>query len=390
MVMNDNNMQENFDKVRAMFPALFDYTFLDCASHPPLAMPIREKIDAFYDKIQYGPLKDPQTLFDPIESCRKKIAVMVGCAPSEIAIIPNTSYGLNIPSIGLDLKAGESIVMPDNEFPANVYPFVRLRDKGINIKYIPNNNGIIELDEIEKALTGDVKLLTISWVQFHNGARNDLEAIGKLCEANGTFFCVDGIQGAGNIPLNLSETGVHLFSAGAEKWLLTPWGTGFCYLSEKADALIKDYYAGWLGVDWGGDFSVATQFERPYKSGAARFEIGTFPYQKIAAFEIALDILMDTGIENIFEHNRELGDRLIIFLRNNRNFSITSPLEPERRSSIVSFTCEHPGDLYQWLVSKKFVTSFREGAIRVSPHLYNNADDIDALISTLKEYQEKV
>ena len=381
----NNSITAKLEKVRKEFPLLEEYTFLNCASHPPLSIPVRKRLDEFYDLMQYTHFEDPEVLFGPIESSRRKLADMFGCQPAEIAITPNTSYGINIAAWGLDLSPGDSVLLPDIEFPANVFPFLKLRDRGVKIKFIKNRNGLIELSDIKSALTPDVRLFSISWVQFLNGARNDLNAVSKLCEEKGVFFSVDGIQGTANIPIDLSKTSVDLFSAGAEKWFLTPCGVGFCYLSNRSDKLIRNHYSGWLGVDWGTEFLSVLDFSRPFKTGAARFEIGTYPYQEIAAFETSLDILIDVGVENIFKHTTILLDRLIGFLKETHHYRIISPLETSRRSSILSFACDDAEKVYRSLIDKRIITSFREGAIRVSPHLYNNMDDIDLLIDALKK-----
>lgn len=389
MVMNNTGLTEKFDRIRGMFPLLTRFTFLDSAAQPPLAVPIRKRLDDFYDTIEFSRFESTKELFAAIESVRGKLAKMFGCDPGEIGLISNTSYGINIAAWGLDLKEGQSILLPDIEFPANVYPYLKLRDNGINVKFFETRNRIIDLEDIEKNLTDDVRLLSISWVQFMNGARNDLDAIGRICSERGVFLCVDGIQGAGNIPLDFSRTKVDLFSAGAEKWLLTPWGIGFCYLAARSDHLIKDYYCGWLGVDWGSEFSSLIDFSKPFKKGAARFETGTYPYQKIAAFDTALDILMEVGVDNIFAHNKLLLDRLIAYINDSDYYKLQSPLEDSKRSSIISFTCDNLKELGRVLADRRILVSVREGGIRVAVHLYNNMDDIECLIEALDQFRPK-
>jgi len=389
MALDDKQIESKLKDARGLFPLLSEYTFLNCASRPPLGIPIRKRLDEFYDNMMHIAVDDIEALFAPIESSRQKLALLFGCQPAEIAITTNTSYGINLAAWGLGLKPGDTVLLIDIEFPANIYPFLKLKETGVNIKFVKSHNGQFDVSDIELALTPDVKLFSTSWVQFFNGARNDLEALGQLCSEREVFFSVDGIQGAGAIALNLSQTGADLFSAGAEKWLLAPCGVGFTYLANRSDHLIKNHYAGWLGVDWGGVFTSLLDYTRKFKNGAARFEIGTYPYQEIWGFEAALDIILEIGIDNISHHNIKLLDLLIGYLKDSGSYRIVSPLEMARRSSILSFTCDNPEHVYKQLNDNRIVTSYREGAIRVSPHFYNNLDDIELLIEVLRKIENE-
>ncbi len=381
------NKNLKVDEARKLFPLLSEYTYLNNAGRPPLAVPVREQLEGYLEHMMHQPIDDPDMLFAPIESCRKKLAMLFGCTPDEIALTPNTSYGLNVAAFGLGLKAGDSVAVPDMEFPANLYPFAKLQDSGVKLKLIKSRNGVVELSDIEAELTPDVKLMSISWVQFFNGVKNDIREISRLCSERGIFFSVDGIQGAGNLPLNLPDTDIDLFSSGAEKWLLCPCGIGFTYLSSKSDNLIKNSYAGWLGVDWGQNFSSLLVPLREFKKGAARLEVGTYPYQEVMAFDAALSIIAGLGIENIADHIKGLLDRLIEYLRSSAIYGIVSPLDSGWRSSIISFTCEDVLQAYNFLNENRIITSLREGAIRVAPHFFNNFDDINWLIEVLQKYE---
>ncbi|MBD3232763.1 MAG: aminotransferase class V-fold PLP-dependent enzyme [candidate division Zixibacteria bacterium] len=385
MVMKGNGME--LEEARNLFPLLSEYTYLNNAGRPPLAVPVRDKLEGYLEHMMHQPVDDPDMLFTPIESCRNKLASLFGCARDEIALTPNTSYGLNVAAFGLGLKAGDSVAVPDMEFPANLYPFAKLRDSGVNLKLIKGRDGIVELSDIEAELTPDVKLMSISWVQFFNGVKNDIREISRLCSEREVFFSVDGIQGAGSLPLNLSDTDIDLFSSGAEKWLLCPCGIGFTYLSSKSDHLIRNNYAGWLGVDWGQNFSSLLVPLREFKKGAARLEVGTYPYQEVMAFDAALDIITGLGIENIANHIRGLLDKLLEYLQNSTIYRIVSPLDSDRRSSIICFTCENVEQAYNFLGENRIITSLREGAIRIAPHFFNNMDDINWLIEILQKYE---
>ncbi|MCP4631432.1 MAG: aminotransferase class V-fold PLP-dependent enzyme, partial [candidate division Zixibacteria bacterium] len=166
--MSNDSIQKKLSKIRDYFPLLKNYTFINSASHPPLGLPIRKRLDEFYDLMQDTPFDKDEFIFEFIESARKKVAKMFNCEPDEIAITPSTSYGINIAAFGV-LKPGDTVLLPENEFPTNVFPFMNLKNNGVNVKFLKCPEGYATLDDIDSNLTPDVKLFSISWVQFYNG-----------------------------------------------------------------------------------------------------------------------------------------------------------------------------------------------------------------------------
>ena len=228
--------------------------------------------------------------------------------------------------------------------------------------------------------------MSLSFVQFFNGYKNDLKTIGEICREYGLYFVVDGIQGCGVEPLEVKKWKVDIFSSGAQKWLLAPLGTGIFYIRKELQKKLRRPLAGWLGVDWKLNFSDLFKFNLPFFDSARGYELGTYPYSHVHALSASLKLIDSLGVENIQAHNHELLDILISYLKANKHFQITSSLEKKHRSSILSFTCRDSKELHQRLFREKIICAYREGAIRIAVHFFNNKADIKRLITVLDRF----
>ena len=319
--------------------------------------------------------------FRKLDEIRVLIADMIRANPEEIAFATNTSYGLNVAAWGLDLKPGDKILLSDVEFPGNTYPWNNLKQKGVIIEFVPNRNRCFDMDNFVKAIDTKTKVLSLSYVQFFNGFKNDLKTIGEICEEKDIFFVVDGIQGIGCLNLDVKECKIDLLACGGQKWLLSSLGTGFFYLSSQAKRKIKPSFFGWMGVDWKLNFSDLFKFDLPPFPSVRKFEIGTYPYSLIWTMHSSLKLLSEVGIKNIEKHNLALLDLLIDHLK--KNYQIKSSLDTNYRSSILSFSGKNTKDLYQQLRKNNIIVSYREESIRVAPHFYNTSEEMKRLIEIL-------
>jgi cysteine desulfurase/selenocysteine lyase len=374
----------NLAKYRKEFPFTKEIVFFNHASFGPLPEKSWKATEEYYKYLRLKNMADAdKEAFQILDNTRKLIADMIKAKPEEIAFVSNTSYGLNVAAWGLDLKKGDKILLSDVEFPANVYPWTNLKQKGIETKFIPSRNKCFNLDNFVKAIDKRTKVLSISFVQYFNGFKNDLETIGKICEENDIFLVVDGIQGIGSVDLDVKKCKIDLLSCGGQKWLLSSLGTGFFYLSSQAKRKVRTSFFGWMGVDWGLNWTDLLKFDLKAFTSARKFEIGTFPYSLLWSMHASLQLLSQIGIKNIEKHNLELLDLLIDYL-NDSPYQIKSPLEPLHRSSIFSFSGKNIKELYEKLIKNKILVSLREGSIRVSPHFYNTKEEMERFVQMLK------
>jgi len=330
-------------------------------------------------------------VFAALDNIRTNGAKIFGCRTSEVGFGFNTTFGINLAAFGLPLKAGDEVLLSDVEFPANVYPWLELKSRGIKVKFLKSSNGFFDIDGFQKSINKKTRVLSLSFVQFFNGYRNDLETIGKICREHNLFFIVDAIQGAGAEPMQVNKWHVDIASAGAQKWLLASQGSGLFYISENMKKKLVAPWRSWLGVDWECNWSNLRDFGRPFESSARQYEMGTYPSSLVMSLDWSLDFITNLGIKNIQHHNHALLDRLIAYLEDEPFYRITSSLDKKHRSSILSFTSDKAdiSQVHQKLSQKKIMTSLREGSIRISAHLYNDDNDMNRLIASLKQPRKR-
>lgn len=372
-------------RYKSEFPFTQKVTFLNHASFGPIPLRALKKTLEYYEALSLKKVVDiDEVTFEMMEKIRIYLAKMIRAKPKEIGLVPNTSYGLNIVANGLDFKKGDKVLLSDVEFPANVYPWLNLRRKGVKIKFIKSQNGFFDLDNLLKDIDSKCKLLALSYVQFFNGFKNDLETIGKICQQKEIFFVVDGIQGVGCIDLDVKRCKIDFLACGGQKWLLSSLGTGFFYLSDKAKMKINPTFFGWMGVDWKLNFSDLLKYNLLPFSSSRRFEIGTYPFSTLWTMFSSAELLSRIGTKAIEKKVLSLLDLLINYLKNSP-YKIKSSLNPRQRSGILSFSTKDNSKLYHTLLRKKIILSLRENSIRVSPHFYNSSEEIGKLIQVLSQ-----
>lgn len=226
-------------------------------------------------------------------------------------------------------------------------------------------------------------MVVVSSVDFLTGFYCDLESIGDFCKQNGLLFCVDAIQSLGVVPLDVKRSGIHFLAAGGQKWLLGPMGCGGLFVDREVVGLLDPVVVGWRSVTREEDF-FDIHFE--LKPGAARFEPGTPNVVGIYALGAAIKLLLEVGIGAIHERVTELVGLLAEGLRE-RDLQIATPLNPRERAGIITFLPKgDPKALISHFMKNGVVVSERNNLIRVSPHFYNNEEDLDRFFSVLDSF----
>jgi selenocysteine lyase/cysteine desulfurase len=243
-------------------------------------------------------------------------------------------------------------------------------------------DGGLPFESVEQALSNPrVRLLALSSVEFGSGARNDLEALGKLCRERGVLFCVDAIQSLGCFPLDVERCGVDFLAADGHKWLLSLEGCGIFYCSRRVLDLVTPRIVGWRSVADNRDFD---RYHMDLQPGAGRFEEGTPNTAGIFALGAAIDLLLELGIEAIGRRVLDLTQHLVEGLAR-RGAQLLSPRGPGEASGIVSFQAgeEPPGRTVERLRERGVLVVERRGGVRASPHFYNDEADLERLLEAL-------
>jgi len=360
--------------------------YFNAASVGPLPQRAVE-VAAEWSAMRARPHRLPFPLMqEAVATARQQFAALVGADADEIALMPNTTYGLNLAARALPLRPG-TILAFDGEFPSCVYPFQALGSRGITLDLIPKRDGLPDEDALLEAITNrsDVVAVVVSWVQFANGFVADLARIGTACRARGIFFIVDGIQGCGVRPIDLHALPIDIFASGAQKWQLSPWGTGFVYVRRDLITALEPHDVGWACMKASVDYTRLTEYEFDFFDDARRFEVVTLAYHDFAVANASTALLLELGVERIAAHLQLLGDRVVEWTASRPDVQLITPADPTRRAGVLSFAPQHPDGMVAALKRAQVTHVVREGAIRLSPHCYNTIDEMDRVLALLDQ-----
>jgi selenocysteine lyase/cysteine desulfurase len=324
-------------------------------------------------------------LHEHLSQARASVARLINASVEEIALTTNTSFGVNIAALALPVAAGELVLLSDREFPANVYPWLQLRERGIDVELVANSpeGWPDESRLLERLRDPRVRVLAVSLVQFSNGYRADLDRLSEACRTNGTFLVVDAIQGLGQCPLDVQSTPIDVLSCGGQKWLLSPWGSGFVYVRRELLSRLVPPMAGWLSFEGTDDFGHLTEYNPTYRQDARRFEVGTLPVQNMVAMTESVNLLLELGVDRIATYLKMIRQPLMDAAARGE-LELTSPADVAHESSIVCVRTEHVAESYHALKRGGVVCVMREGSIRFSPHCYNTVDELEKVIEILR------
>jgi len=325
--------------------------------------------------------------FGTLARSRSLVAQLIGADASEIALATNTTYGLNLAAFSLPLRAGDVVLTPDREFPANVYPWMALAERrGVEYRRLDCHEGVLDSDRLSRELDDDrVRAVSVSWVQFASGARVDLAALGALCRDRGVYFVVDAIQGVGPLTLDVHALHIDILACGAQKWLLSPWGSGFVYVRRDLIDQLEPHDVSWLAVRGADDFSRLTDYELAWRADARKYEFITLPFQDMAGMNASLDLFFELGLEAVSAHTLSLAEHIVQWTTSRDDVDLVTPSAPTRRAGVISVRPRDARAASERLSKANVAHSFREGAIRLSPHFYNTIDEIQAALDIMVE-----
>ncbi len=369
------------------FPRLHDdrAVYLNSASTGPLP---ESTLTALHDfnELRSVPWRISQEYqFGVVEASRDLLARLIGAESSEIALMTNTSYGLNFAATSLPLNAGDVIVYSDRDFPANVFPWMAAEQtRGVTCHRVPCAGRLFDEEALLAAIEApNVKMLAVSWVSFESGVALNLTRLGKACRDRGIYFVVDAIQGLGPLTIDVKTSPIDILSCGAQKWLLSPWGTGFMYVRRELVQQLTPSQVGWMSVADSDDFSQLLNYNLTYRDTARRFEVVTLPFQDFAGMNASLELFHAIGPDVVATRIRALTERIIQWAEARRDVTLVTPSADSRRAGIVAFIPPDPAKATQLLTGAGVAHSLREGAIRLSPHVFTPTHHIDLALAVL-------
>src|SRR5690606_27542981 len=303
---------------RALFPDLVPRAYLNHAAMSPPSLPVRDAVAAALDAYAREGIAAMGRYAEQREELRVRLAALLGAAPADIGLVPNTSHGVLAVAHCLPWRHGERVVLLRGEFPANVTPWQRVAElHGLELEWLDADafaRGGPGLGQLEGVLRRGVRLVAVSAVQFQTGLRMPLRAIGELCHRHGAEVFVDVIQAVGAVPLRVGDGAFSYLAAGSHTWLMGIDGAGFLWISPERIAALRPRIASWLSHEDplrflvpGGDH---LRYDRPIRARADFVELGVMGALSYAALHTAVGILLDLGVPAIFAHVQRLLDRL--------------------------------------------------------------------------------
>ena len=369
----------------AEFPWTDETTYLNHASIGPLPERTRVALDGF-NRRRAMPFNLPdRDLIGTMTTSRRLISSLLSVTPEEIALTVNTGYGLAVIARALPLEPGDRVLVSDKEFPANVYPWMRLRELGIEMELVPTTpeGWPDEPRLLERLSDPRVRVLAVSLVQFSNGYLADLAALSAATRRTGAYLVVDGIQAVGQVPVDLSSIQVDVLACGAQKWLLSPWGSGFMYVRRELIPRLSPPVTGWMAFEGTDDFTHLTSYHDTLRGDARRFELITLPYQDLAGMNASLGLVHELGVHRIAEHLRTLHAPVLEWA-DRAGVRVVSP-RGARGSGILCVAPDRVDQAYRALKAARVICTVREGAIRLSPHAYNTVAEMERVVDVLEE-----
>ncbi len=366
----------DFIEVRDLFPVVNHRVYLNSASTGPLSERSRSAIDAM-TALQVDKPYDAERKAQEVTTLRSRVGQLLGADPLTITLTRNTGHGLSLLASGLDWQAGDNVVSVEREFPTNIYPWMALADRQVELRLAPVDDGHAEVAEIFKYCDRRTRVLSISHVQYWNGYRYDLGAISAECRRSNILLCVDAIQSVGAIGIDVVRDGIDFLAAGGYKWLLSPWGTGFAYCTPDLCERLRPPLVGWSSIRDRDDF-YHYQFE--FGPLAQRFEEGTLNLLGIAGMRASVELMLELGVERIEEHVLDLSSRLGQALDTiGLSVSAPWPRQPGQSSGIIS--ASHPrleaSELSRQLAAAGIVARSHQNLVRFSPHFFNSISEVD-------------
>jgi len=374
----------NIEIIRKDFPALKMFrSYMDTAFVGLMPKQVKAAHDKFLEeRLNFGPFPLEKTILgiwmDKSEQVRTKLSAFLGAKESELAFTTCTGCGSNIALNGINWRKGDNAVIDDLEYPTDFHILNALRRKGVEIRIARHRNGAVAPETFESLADKRTRAFVISHVSYLNGFRHNLKNLADIIHSFGGYLIVDSAQSIGAIKVDVKDEKVDFMSGIPYKWLNGPNGLGFLYVRE---ALIPSFPPDRLGWSSTADFkSLETMESSPLPETARRYEYGTLGFESVYGLDASLDYINKIGIDSIEKHNL----KLIRMLRQRLQEKNVRFFTPEgNESPILTLFMDNEEVFGKQLKEKNIAVTTRRwgsGHLRISPHFYNNEQDIDTFM----------
>jgi selenocysteine lyase/cysteine desulfurase len=378
----------DIEKVRRdEFPITRSGIYLDHATLGPLPNRHIRAVDELMGLMSTQGLRDLfQVSADGVDQVRNKAAALLRCDPKHICFVRNTGQGVGLVAQGLDWRAGDEVVVYELDHPACIYPWLNLSDRGVKTRFVKDRGRFgFDPGDVLDLLGPRTRAVCLSLVNFGHGARCAVEQIGAFCRDRDIWFVVDAVQAVGVLHVDASIIGADIVVAHGYKFLLSGFGIGVCYCSDRALAELKVHEVGWNSVKNPFDIDSILAFDLDLATGARHFEPSFQPLPQVFGMGATLDLLNEAGAEAIEGRVLALTRRIVAGLLE-KGYQVVGPQAIEAQSAIISIALRSDAEkqrMENGLAQCHAACSVRESRVRLSPHFYNTDEEVDRLVSCL-------
>lgn len=365
----------NWVDIRKQFPVTERVAYLNTAAAGPLARSVMQAGSEYYLQMMDEGDRRWDEWLKKREAVRRKVAAFINAEPDEIGLTTNTSSGMNVIVDALEHR-GE-VISCDLEFPVSTLPWMHRR---IPVHLVKNRNGELDLNDVAAAATDKTGVISLSHVQFSNGLRSDLEAVGRSKGRHA--FVVNASQSAGVFAIDVKRMRIDALCATGHKWMLSGYGSGFVYLNRELQAESRAHAIGWLSVQ--EPYAMRNDEIVMRYDASARAELGCPHFAGIFALGASVDLMMRLGVEQIEERALSLNRYLTTRLQE-KGWTVLSPLREERFCSAETLVaCDEPGRVTSQLAEQGVIVTEKPQGIRVATNFFNDEADIERLMTGLE------
>ena len=379
-----DNWQARF---REMFPNCSKRTYLEAAVQNGGCTVTEDGIKEFFEEYYSGVLNGKKQWNAAADETRKLLAELLGgVSAKHIAFTKNTVEGLNMIAQGFPWKEGDNVVVAEIEHSSNVFPWLMLRKRGVEVRFVKTVDDALPVSVYEQAMDSRTRIVKVSHVEAPNGYMHDLKALAELCHRNGSYLVVDAIQSLGVVPFDEPDWQADAVVSGCHKNLLAVPGVGFMYLRPEFLRIVDPVFTGSSDV-MSTDIRAAEVIIKDPED-ARKFEMSNLTYAAIYSLRAGLRLLKEIGIENIYQYIMPLSDRINRTLRE-IGYHVTTPEDGRYRANINSVIVPDLAGMRQWFIDRNvWISKMDAGFIRFSLGGFSNSSDVDIALDKAKEYYD--
>jgi selenocysteine lyase/cysteine desulfurase len=368
---------------RKQFPIFDQKVYLSSCSQGALSRPVEAAIQEFLES--WHAHGNPWEIWVArMEELRVEFARLINADPTEVAITFSVSTALNSLGSALTYKKRPKIVTSDFDFPTVGHVWLAQQRRGAQVAFARGNGTRLPLSAFEDVVDEQTALVSTTHVCYKNGFKNNVSALAELAHERGAYLLIDAYQSMGTQPMDVKALDLDILVTGALKYLLGSPGVAFMYMRRELVERFEPSDSGWFGQE--NVFAYDVHHLR-YAASARRFETGSPPVPNVYASLAALQLLADVGLDTIQAHVQELAGHFIEGARR-RGLALLTPEEPADRGPLVMVASTDAPKLVEALAREGILCSTRDGALRVSLHYYNTAQDVDAVLAALDRHPE--